>query len=89
MAFTITPSITDAELLTSLLGDTTGLSNIQIKVTGDRSALGSFQDDPLSLGSGIVLSTGKVSQLVGVQAGNTTTNFGLPGTLPGGRDAIT
>jgi Ca2+-binding RTX toxin-like protein len=92
MAFTITPSITDAELLTSLLGDTTGLSNIQIKVTGDRSALGSFQDDPLSLGSGIVLSTGKVAQLVGYNTGNTSntsTDFGLPGTLPSGRDAIT
>jgi uncharacterized delta-60 repeat protein len=90
--FTVTPSTTDAEILTSFLGVITGLSNIKLTTTGDRRAIGSFQNDPLSLDKGVVLSTGQVSQLVGANQtdkSNVSTDFNLPGTLPNGRDAIT
>jgi hypothetical protein len=50
-------------LLNSLLGDQTGLSNFSLSLTGDRRAFGSFSDDPFGLGSGMVMSTGKVSDL--------------------------
>ncbi len=56
-----------AQLFTTLtaLGNTTGLSNFTIESTGDGRAFGTFQNDPFGLGSGIVLSTGKVEDLVG------------------------
>jgi autotransporter-associated beta strand protein len=90
--FTVTPSATDTEILTGFLGVTTGLSNIKLTTTGDRQAIGAFQNDPLSLDKGIVLSTGQVSQLVGANQtdkSNVSTDFNLPGTLPNGHDAIT
>jgi Cadherin-like domain/Domain of unknown function (DUF4114)/Calx-beta domain len=91
-SFNITPSPTNAEILASLLGDTTGLSNIQITVTGNPLAIGLFQDSPLSLSGGVVLSTGKVSDLVGANttdANNISTDFNGAGTVTGGRDAVT
>lgn len=63
MTFNITSL--DSEFLKQLLGDTTGLSNFTTKFTGNRAAFGKFQDDPFNLKSGVVLSTGKVSDLVG------------------------
>ncbi len=56
-----------AQLLTALtaLGNTTGLSNFEVESTGDGRAFGTFQNDPFGLGAGIVLSTGKVEDLVG------------------------
>ena len=56
-----------AQLFTALtaLGNTTGLSNFAIESIGDARAFGTFQNDPFGLGSGIVLSTGKVEDLVG------------------------
>jgi Ca2+-binding RTX toxin-like protein len=56
-----------AQLFTVLtaLGNTTGLSNFEVESTGDGRAFGTFQNDPFGLGSGIVLSTGKVEDLVG------------------------
>jgi Ca2+-binding RTX toxin-like protein len=87
--FSILPSISDAQIITSLLGNTTGLSNFQLTTSGSRQAVGLFQNDPFSFGQGIVLSTGLVSRLVGPRVGNVSTNFGNPGTIPGGRDAIT
>jgi VCBS repeat-containing protein len=68
-----------AQLFTALtaLGNTTGLSNFEIESTGDGRAFGTFQNDPFGLGSGIVLSTGKVEDLVG----QNTSDGGLsPGT---------
>lgn len=55
------------QLLTALtaLGNTTGLSNFEVESTGDGRAFGTFQNDPFGLGAGIVLSTGKVEDLVG------------------------
>lgn len=87
--FSILPSITDEQIITSLLGNTTGLSNFQLTTSGSRQAVGLFQNDPFSFGQGIVLSTGLVSSLVGPRVGNVSNNFGNPGTIPGGRDAIT
>jgi Cadherin-like domain/Bacterial Ig-like domain/Calx-beta domain len=79
-SFNITPSITDAEIAASLLGDTTGLSNIQLTTNGDRRAIGFFQNDPFNLEKGIVLSTGLVASLVGSRIGNISTDFGAVGT---------
>jgi hypothetical protein len=51
------------------LGDTTGLSNTRVSEIdgplGDGRAYGTFENDPFGLQSGIVLSTGKVEDLVG------------------------
>lgn len=62
-AFTIHQNNNGGQLLRNLLGDTTGLSNFSIRLTGDARAFGTFQDDPFGLQSGIVLSTGRVSEL--------------------------
>ena len=55
-----------AALLTQLLGDTDGFSNIRVKSTGDSRAFGTFQNDPFGLGSGIVLSTGKAEDAASI-----------------------
>jgi autotransporter-associated beta strand protein len=92
MAFNITSSPTNAEILASLLGDTTGLSNIQITTNGNPLAVGLFQDSLLNLSSGIVLSTGQADRLVGFNANdrdNVSTVFNSPGTVANGNDAIT
>jgi Ca2+-binding RTX toxin-like protein len=86
--FSILPSISDEQIITSLLGNITGLSNFRLTTSGSRQAVGLFQNDPFSFGQGIVLSTGLVSRLVGSRAGNISTDFGNPGTISGGRDAI-
>ncbi|WP_446358283.1 choice-of-anchor L domain-containing protein [Coleofasciculus sp. A1-SPW-01] len=70
MAFTITPTSDTDLLLNSLLGYTTGLSNIVLTVYDDQEnvndkAFGTFSDDPFGLGEGIVLSTGRVDELPG------------------------
>ncbi|BAU43378.1 Serralysin B precursor [Leptolyngbya sp. O-77] len=63
IAFKITQN-NDVEILkTALLGDTKGLSNFSIKLTGNANASGTFQNDPFDLKSGIVLSTGNVKNL--------------------------
>ncbi|MBF2034402.1 MAG: PEP-CTERM sorting domain-containing protein [Leptolyngbyaceae cyanobacterium T60_A2020_046] len=64
-AFIVTRNNTFGNLLTILLGDTTGLSNFGGRVDGHRAAFGIFEDDPFGLGSGIVLSTGRVVDLPG------------------------
>jgi hypothetical protein len=61
----------------------------KLSLEGDATAFGTFEGDPFGLGSGIVLSTGDVSQLVGVNTedGGLTpkaitdlsTDLGLPG----------
>jgi autotransporter-associated beta strand protein len=92
MAFNITSSPTNAEILASLLGDTTGLSNIQITSNGNPLAVGLFQDSPVNLGSGVVLSTGQATQIAGGNAddrNNVSTVFNSPGTVANGNDAIT
>ena len=53
-------------LLEQLLGNTNGLSNIRVQTKGDARAFGTFLNDPFGLGSGVVLSTGKVEDLASV-----------------------
>jgi hypothetical protein len=71
MAFTITPTSNAQDLLDVLLGDTTGLSNFGLAVYDDQGnvnneAFGTFSNDPFGLGEGIVLSTGRVADLPGL-----------------------
>lgn len=64
--FTITQNGDGNQLLNQLLGNNTqGLSNFKVKLKGDSRAFGTFQNDPFGLSSGIVLSTGRVTDLVG------------------------
>ncbi len=65
MAFTITPTNNTQTLLDALLGQTYGLSNFSMNVEGNSKAMGLFDNDPFGLGSGIVLSTGQVSEIPG------------------------
>jgi len=66
----------DPDILRStLLGDTTGLSNFVVTPIGDSRAFGAFGGDALSensfyLNSGIVLSTGRVADIAGVNTGD-------------------
>lgn len=72
-AFSITGTSNHNDLLSALLGDTTGLSNFEIEteilsggtIVSDPGAFGLFSDDPFGLGSGIVLSTGSAEDAVG------------------------
>jgi len=71
IAFDITPGGNASNLLDALLGNTTGLSNFELTVYDDlgnvnNEAFGLFNDDPFGLGSGIVLSTGKVVDIPGL-----------------------
>jgi large repetitive protein len=66
---------TAQEVLSNLLGDTAGLSNITIAATGNSLAYGIFNNDPFNLGTGIALSTGKVSDLTSANTGNKSTSF--------------
>ncbi|MDY6938365.1 MAG: choice-of-anchor L domain-containing protein [Cyanobacteriota bacterium] len=75
-SFSITASNNGNELLDAILGDTTGLSDFEIAVSGNPMAVGLFQDDPFSLGSGIVLSTGEVEAISGINTLDGTTRDG-------------
>ena len=78
-----------SELLKALLGTTKSLSNFTISLIGDGRAFGTFEDDPFLLSSGIVVSTGKVTDIQGVNTidggfdspgqKDLSTDFGLPG----------
>jgi hypothetical protein len=53
-------------LKNKLLGaNTGGLSNFAISITGNANAFGIFTNDPFGLSSGVVLSTGKVTDIPG------------------------
>ncbi|HEY9302553.1 MAG TPA: choice-of-anchor L domain-containing protein, partial [Phormidium sp.] len=53
-------------LKNNLLGtNTAGLSNFSLSITGDANAFGIFTNDPLALKSGVVLSTGNVTDIPG------------------------
>jgi PEP-CTERM motif len=78
MAFTITQNNLGKDLLSALLGDTTGLSNFAIAPDGNAQAFGLFSDDPFGLAEGIVLSTGKVIDIPGenkTDGGTVVTNL--------------
>lgn len=69
LAFTIQENNDNQQLLKLLLGNSTpelsGLKVTKVSLTGDARAFGTFEDDPFGLTSGIVLSTGEVSELEG------------------------
>jgi Ca2+-binding RTX toxin-like protein len=65
--FAIQQNNDPTQLLNTLTkpGTMKGLSNVELEFEGDARAVGIFENDPFGLGSGIVLSTGKVKDLVG------------------------
>lgn len=86
--FSITPNNNGSALLQSLLGDTTGLSNFSVNPIRNANAFGIFENDPFELGSGIVLSTGNVTEIPGENtedgrnldyATDLSTDFGIEG----------
>ncbi len=53
-------------LLAALLGTgATGITSLGVTLNGEGRAFGTFEGDPFGLGSGIILSTGKVEDLAG------------------------
>ena len=83
MAFSVVQTSNLETLKNNLLGnDTAGLSNFSLSITGDAQAFGTFTGDPFGLGSGIVLSTGKVTDLPGPSSAFASTSLGSsPGDL--------
>lgn len=68
--FTVTNTDNGQALLAALFGASpVGLSDFTIQVVGPRASSGTFTDDPFGLGSGLVLSTGRVAHLVGQNIG--------------------
>jgi hypothetical protein len=66
MAFSVEATNNIETLKNNLLGpNTAGLSNFSFSITGNPLASGIFTNDPFGLSSGIVLSTGKVTDLPG------------------------
>ena len=84
--FSVTSTDNGQALLAALFGaNPIGLSDFTIQHAGPRAASGTFADDPFGLGRGLVLSTGRVANLVGQNNGNEewnadlSTDFGLSG----------
>src|SRR4028118_111276 len=78
MAFSVGATNNIETLKNNLLGtNTAGLSNFSLSITGDARAFGIFTDDPFGLTSGVVMSTGKVTDLPGpnVDDGDLGTDF--------------
>jgi hypothetical protein len=66
MAFSVAATNNTETLKNNLLGNNTaGLSNFSVSVTGNQAAFGTFTNDPFGLQSGVVLSTGKVTDIPG------------------------
>ena len=66
MAFSVGATNNTETLKNQLLGtQTAGLSNFSVSVTGNSAAFGTFTNDPFGLKSGVVLSTGRVSDIPG------------------------
>ncbi len=76
MAFSVGATNNIETLKDNLLGtNTAGLSNFSLSITGDARAFGIFNDDPFGLTSGVVMSTGKVTDIPGPNLDD-----GSPGT---------
>ena len=66
MAFSIATTNNTETLKKNLLGtNTVGLSDFSVSITGNKAAFGTFTNDPFGLTSGVVLSTGKVTDIPG------------------------
>jgi hypothetical protein len=88
MAFVVGATNNTETLKNQLLGTkTVGLSNFSVSVTGNQAAFGTFTNDPFGLQSGIVLSTGKVTDIPGrnikdnvmINGSDLNTDFGPKG----------
>jgi hypothetical protein len=85
MAFSVGATNNIQTLKNNLLGsNTAGLSNFSLSITGNEEAFGLFTDDPFGLTSGVVMSTGKVTDLPGQNLKSTgssdlSTDFGPTG----------
>lgn len=85
MAFSVGATNNIQTLKNNLLGtNTAGLSNFSLSITGDARAFGIFTDDPFGLTSGVVMSTGKVTDIPGPNlkssgANDLSTDFGPSG----------
>jgi hypothetical protein len=84
---TVTQNNNPTALITALLGDTTGLdtSSFSVQTIGNAQAFGTFQQDPVGLASGVVVSTGKVIDIPGVNkcyrtCTDVSTDFPVGGT---------
>lgn len=76
--FSVTNTDNGQALLAALFGaNPIGLSDFTIQHAGPRAASGTFTDDPFGLGRGLVLSTGRVANLVGQNNGNEEWNADL------------
>ncbi|WP_445246151.1 choice-of-anchor L domain-containing protein, partial [Microcoleus sp. OTE_8_concoct_300] len=75
MAFSVGANNNIQTLTNNLLGSHTGLSNFSFSMTGDPAASGIFTNDPFGLISGVVLSSGKVTDIPG-QNRRDNENFG-------------
>jgi hypothetical protein len=65
---TTTQNNNPTALINALLGDTTGLdlNSFTVQTNGNAQAFGTFQNDPFGLASGVVVSTGKVTDIPGI-----------------------
>ncbi|MBD1830382.1 choice-of-anchor L domain-containing protein [Microcoleus vaginatus GB1-A2] len=87
MAFSVGATNNTETLKNNLLGaNTAGLSNFSVSITGNAAAFGTFTNDPFGLTSGVVLSTGKVTDIRGQNqqdndniGSDLSTDFGAPG----------
>ena len=88
MAFSVGATNNTETLKNNLLGNNTaGLSNFSVSVTGNQAAFGTFTNDPFGLQSGVVLSTGKVTDIPGqnrkdnviTNGSDLNTDFGIKG----------
>ncbi|MEG3922697.1 choice-of-anchor L family PEP-CTERM protein [Microcoleus sp. POL10_C6] len=88
MAFSVGATNNTETLKNNLLGtNTAGLSNFSVSITGNSAAFGTFTNDPFGLTSGVVLSTGRVTDIPGqnrkdnftTQDSDLSTDFGAKG----------
>src|SRR5262245_37077935 len=78
-ALTVTDSITPSELVSTILGKGVTVSNIQYQ--GNNQSSGTFSGGTGIIGfeKGIILSTGKATEVVGDHTFFASTSNGLPG----------
>jgi hypothetical protein len=75
LAFSVGATNNIETLKNNLLGtNTAGLSDFSVSITGDEEAFGIFTNDPFGLTSGVVLSTGKVTDIPGPNLVSTSGN---------------
>nr|MDJ0713195.1 Ig-like domain-containing protein [Prochloraceae cyanobacterium] len=90
MPISVTPTNNTTTLRSNLLGTDpskfAGMSNIIVSTSGNAAAFGTFTNDPFSLGGGVVISTGNVTNVQPNAGANNDqgavldTDFGSSGT---------